>query len=72
MSYALHPKRHRAFGTILVLPGGSCMIQFEADSDGLRASFAGFGDINTYFDLVKNRGMIFITYVSLPLRLVSI
>ena len=37
--------------------------QFEADSEGLRASFAGFGDIKTYFDLVKNRGMIFITYV---------
>ena len=41
-------------------------MQFEADADRLRAAFAGYGDIKTYFDLVKNRGMIFITYVRLP------
>ncbi|CAD6585092.1 MAG: hypothetical protein TREMPRED_004048 [Tremellales sp. Tagirdzhanova-0007] len=40
-------------------------MQFEADADRLRAAFAGYGDIKTYFDLVKNRGMIFITYFDL-------
>lgn len=38
--------------------------QYEADIDGLRASFDRYGQIKTYFDLVKQRGMIFITYVS--------
>lgn len=37
--------------------------QYEADSDALRADFERFGQIKTYFDLVKQRGMIFITYV---------
>lgn len=46
----------------------SADLQFEADADRLRAAFAGYGDIKTYFDLVKNRGMIFITYVRFSSR----
>ena len=37
--------------------------QYEADSDALRVDFERFGPIKSYFDIVKNRGMVFITYV---------
>jgi hypothetical protein len=39
------------------------MSQYEADTNALRASFATYGEIKDYFDLVQKRGMIFITYV---------
>ena len=31
--------------------------------DKLRESFEKFGHVKTYFDIVKTRGMVFITYV---------
>lgn len=40
------------------------IVKYEAEADELRTAFEQFGDIKTYFDLVKQRGMIFITYVS--------
>ena len=38
--------------------------QYEADPEMLRTSFERYGQIKTYFDLLKQRGMVFITYVS--------
>ncbi|KAI9636272.1 uncharacterized protein MKK02DRAFT_33502 [Dioszegia hungarica] len=45
------------------LSSSGTSVQYEADIDGLRASFDRYGQIKTYFDLVKQRGMIFITYL---------
>lgn len=40
------------------------LCQYEADTERLRTQFEAFGQIKTYFDIVRNRGMLFITYVS--------
>lgn len=39
-------------------------IQYETDSDFMRNKFEDFGEIKTFFDLIANRGMIFVTFVS--------
>ncbi|KAG9120904.1 hypothetical protein FRC07_003368 [Ceratobasidium sp. 392] len=37
-------------------------IQYETDSDSVRKQFEEFGEIKTFFDLISNRGMAFVTY----------
>lgn len=37
-------------------------VAFEVDESTLRADFASFGEIRTWFDLVQRRGMLFVTY----------
>lgn len=37
-------------------------VSYDADSTEVLGSFRAFGDIKSHFDLVKNRGMLFITY----------
>ena len=41
-------------------------LQYETDSDFMRNKFEDFGEIKTFFDLIANRGMIFVTFVSSP------
>lgn len=38
-------------------------MQYETNSQGLRRQFEEHGDIKTFFDLIANRGMVFVTYV---------
>lgn len=38
--------------------------QYETDSDDVRRKFDEHGEIKTFFDLIANRGMVFVTYVS--------
>lgn len=38
--------------------------QYESNSDRIRDKFEEHGEIKTFFDLIKNRGMVFVTYVS--------
>ena len=38
--------------------------QYETDSDDVRRKFEEHGEIKTFFDLIANRGMVFVTYVS--------
>lgn len=40
-------------------------MKYDADSSKIRADFERYGDIKTFFDIVNNRGMAFITYVCL-------
>lgn len=40
--------------------------QYETRGGDVREKFERMGDIKTFFDLIGNRGMVFITYVSLP------
>lgn len=37
--------------------------QYEAEVERVRASFASYGEIKTFFDMIPRRGMVFITYV---------
>lgn len=47
-------------------------IQYETDSEGVRKQFEEFGEIKTFFDLISNRGMVFVTYVSISHAVISI
>lgn len=38
-------------------------LQYEASSPSIRAMFESFGEIKTFFDLIQNRGMAFVTFV---------
>ena len=40
-------------------------IQYETPSDDVRRLFEEHGEIKTFFDLIGNRGMVFVTYVRL-------
>lgn len=40
-------------------------VQYETNSDDVYRRFSAHGDIKTFFDLISNRGMVFVTYVSL-------
>lgn len=42
-----------------------CFVQYETDSSEVRRLFEEHGEIKTFFDLIANRGMVFVTYVSL-------
>ncbi|KAG8724879.1 hypothetical protein FRC12_024256, partial [Ceratobasidium sp. 428] len=37
-------------------------IKYETDSESVRKQFEEFGEIKTFFDLISNRGMVFVTY----------
>lgn len=39
-------------------------MQYETNSDDVRALFEEHGEIKTFFDLIATRGMVFVTYVS--------
>jgi RNA recognition motif-containing protein len=39
-------------------------IKYETNSDDVRRKFEEHGDVKTFFDLISNRGMVFVTYVS--------
>ena len=41
-----------------------CIIQYETNSEDVRRMFEEHGEIKTFFDLIANRGMVFVTYVS--------
>ncbi len=38
--------------------------QYETDSNVVRGMFEEHGEVKTFFDLISNRGMVFVTYVS--------
>ena len=38
--------------------------QYETNSEDVRHLFEEHGEIKTFFDLISNRGMVFVTYVS--------
>lgn len=38
--------------------------QYETESDYVRKMFEEHGEIKTFFDRIANRGMVFVTYVS--------
>lgn len=38
--------------------------QYETNSEDVRRMFEEHGEIRTFFDLIANRGMVFVTYVS--------
>lgn len=40
-------------------------LPFEANSDSLKGLFEKYGEIRKFFDLVRSRGLLFVTYVSL-------
>ncbi|TFK56483.1 RNA-binding domain-containing protein [Heliocybe sulcata] len=40
-------------------------IKYETDSNDVRRRFEEHGDIKTFFDLIANRGMVFVTYYDL-------
>jgi len=40
-------------------------IKYETDSDDVRRKFEEHGEIKTFFDLIANRGMVFVTYYDL-------
>ncbi|KAG8969728.1 hypothetical protein FRC03_001073 [Tulasnella sp. 419] len=40
-------------------------IKYESNSDDIRRKFEEHGEIKTFFDLIKNRGMVFVTYYDL-------
>ena len=40
------------------------VLQYETNSDDVRRLFEEHGEIRTFFDLIANRGMVFVTYVS--------
>ena len=37
-------------------------VAFEVNVNALRAEFASYGEIRTWFDLIQRRGMLFVTY----------
>jgi hypothetical protein len=43
---------------------GSAPFQYETNSDEVRRQFEEHGEIKTFFDLIANRGMVFVTFVS--------
>ncbi len=43
--------------------------QYETNSDDVRRLFEEHGEIKTFFDLIANRGMVFVTYVSVNVPL---
>lgn len=45
-----------------------CVRQYDADSSKIKADFERYGDIKTFFDIINNRGMAFITYVRLATK----
>ncbi|KAJ9122344.1 hypothetical protein QFC22_001765 [Naganishia vaughanmartiniae] len=40
-------------------------VSYDADSSKIKAEFERYGDIKTFFDIINNRGMAFITYFDL-------
>ena len=38
-------------------------LQYESSSDEMRQRFENHGEIKTFFDLIKTRGMVFVTFV---------
>jgi len=44
---------------------GRFIQQYETDSNDVRHRFEEHGEIKTFFDLISNRGMVFVTYVSI-------
>ncbi|KAJ9100559.1 hypothetical protein QFC21_003602 [Naganishia friedmannii] len=40
-------------------------VNYDADSSKIKADFERYGDIKTFFDIINNRGMAFITYFDL-------
>jgi hypothetical protein len=38
--------------------------QYNMTVEGLREKFEQYGEIKTFFSLIENRGMLFVTYVS--------
>ena len=38
-------------------------VQYETHSDDVRRMFEEHGEIKTFFDLIANRGMVFVTFV---------
>ncbi|TFL03345.1 hypothetical protein BDV98DRAFT_381940 [Pterulicium gracile] len=40
-------------------------VQYETNSDDVYRRFSAHGDIKTFFDLISNRGMVFVTYYDL-------
>ncbi|WVQ69401.1 uncharacterized protein L199_007618 [Kwoniella botswanensis] len=40
-------------------------VSYEADSDALQHSFSTYGEIKTWYDRIKERGIIFVTYFDL-------
>ena len=41
----------------------SVFLQYETSSEDVRRLFEEHGDIKTFFDLIANRGMVFVTFV---------
>jgi hypothetical protein len=39
-------------------------VQYESSSEEMRQRFEKHGEIKTFFDLIKTRGMVFVTFVS--------
>jgi hypothetical protein len=39
--------------------------QFETSGDDVRGRFDRMGEVKSFFDLIPNRGMVFVTYVRL-------
>ena len=48
------------------------LFQYETDSAFVRRKFDEHGEIKTFFDLISNRGMVFVTYVSSDASMVNI
>ncbi|EJU02821.1 hypothetical protein DACRYDRAFT_115785 [Dacryopinax primogenitus] len=40
-------------------------IKYESNGEAIRARFEEFGEIRTFFDLISNRGMVFVTFYDL-------
>jgi len=49
----------------------SNLLQYETDSNDVRRKFEEHGDIKTFFDLIANRGMVFVTYVCIETLLID-
>ncbi len=63
--------RHRATETHTFCKqadAGHVYSQYETSSEDVRRLFEEHGEIKTFFDLIANRGMVFVTYVSVPVR----
>lgn len=64
--------RRRSCICVLISPADhSHHIQYETNSDDVRRLFEEHGEIKTFFDLISNRGMVFVTYVSGHIVLVA-
>lgn len=51
-----------------ILISAMIRFQYETNSEDVRRLFEEHGEIKTFFDLIANRGMVFVTYVS-PVRI---